>query len=899
MDTLLKNLNIVFRCVQPELLYRNISEKERLSTHRTEISASHIDQDVFQTLAYSQFPRSSFEEVEGVRQMLNAAMTPDPAQAPAAPSVFFLLVEMGYKVFRLDGGVPICRFSQLMAWQDIYQKLGQDLFTTAFLACDDLRRGCPPRRQFIWDPVLKTDNVQLNTLLRKGIAENHCHLGGTSQNFALSWACLMNYPHTIRLAAAQTQKNLQVNYARGASDNVWPWDRRLYWAAFLRMKLFLRLESGGTDGGTLDMDRVCFYAPNYLRQELDYVRSCFAARVPQRCGRDFILDYALRAEDCLDGLLENHSRLLSGERSFLYRCFRACFDGTFDANEQDWFYLYLLLKENFRAELVQVNRQPGFRNFMLYQNRKDGIYDDIPGYRDEAVRLSVNGNQGSQNIVSFEARIAPKDSAVKMCRQVLDYEAQIEYAQTEAQSVRRYFFVYHFIKSPDQPGISHGGFFQRPRNWALRVSSRRNAQALGYALQHYPRFSGLVRGIDAANIEIGCRPETFAVEFRYLRDIRPLQKRSGFGILPAQPHIQVTYHAGEDFLDVADGLRAIDEAVRFLHLDRGDRLGHALALGVDPAIHYKYKQCRSVLCKQDLLDNLVWLLFRAQELDVSVSPKLRFMLKTQAERYLSEIYESVMNSTPSLYEYYCSMQLRGDAPELYSDKECNLLLQDVAHNAYWKDEGDNLETYRNADTISRLYQRYHFNTEVREKGRQIQEFPVSDEYIELIRHVQDKLAEELAGKGIMIECNPTSNYLIGTFRRYDMHPIFRFNNMGLVRNDGSCEPSAQLSVSINTDDSGIFDTSLENEYAVIAASLDGAQEGGRKKYNSNSIYLYLDNVRQMGLDQSFQGFPLGPQHLLRGEQAPSLQNCAIACGRYPENTVIYFDRRHKTALPPN
>lgn len=859
MDTLLKNLDIVFRGVQPETLFRSISGGERLTARRPEASAAHISPDVFQSLAYGQYPSSSHEEVEGVERLLEASMTPDPARAPSAPSVFLLLFELGRRVLRVEGGEPVCRFSRLMEWQGIYQKLGQDLFTTAFLACDDMRRGRPPRREFVWDPILKTDNVQLNALLRRGIAENHCHLGGTSQNFALSWACLMNYPRTIRLAASQTRKNLQANHARGASDNVWSWERRLYWAAFLRVELFLRLEGGG--GGPLDMDRAFFYAPHALKRELDYVRPCFAAGVPQRGGRDFILDYALRAADCGDGLLEKHNRLLSGERSFLYRCFRSCFDGAFHSGEQDWFYLYLLLKSNFRSELVQVNRQTGFYNFKSYQDRKDGIYDGIPGYRAEAVRLSVNGNRSSQNIVSFEARIAPKESAAEMCRQVRDYEAQIEYARMAEPPGGQYFFVYHFIKSPDRGGLPHDRFLQQPRNFALRASVRRSARALGYALQHDRRFSRLVRGIDAANIEIGCRPETFAVEFRYLRDIRPLQKPPGLAAQPAQPHIQVTYHAGEDFLDLADGLRAIDEAVRFLHLDRGDRLGHALALGVDPAVHYEYKRYRSVLCRQDLLDNLVWLLYRGQELDVPISPRLRSLLETQADRCFSEIYGNCMSAmklAPRLYEYYCAMRLRGDAPEVCGGGKLHPFLENAACNAYWRDEEPGLETYRNSAVVRALCQCYHFDGESRKKGRQIEEFPIKDEYIELISHVQDKLAEELAEKGIMIECNPTSNYLIGTFRRYDMHPIFRFNNMGLVRTDGGHDPSPQLSVSINTDDSGIFDTSLENEYAVIAASLESAREDGRKKYIGLSVYHYLENIRQMGLDQAFQS-PEPPQ----------------------------------------
>lgn len=42
----------------------------------------------------------------------------------------------------------------------------------------------------------------------------------------------------------------------------------------------------------------------------------------------------------------------------------------------------------------------------------------------------------------------------------------------------------------------------------------------------------------------------------------------------------MTYHTGEDFLDIVDGLRAIDEAMLFLQMEKGERLGHAMALGV-------------------------------------------------------------------------------------------------------------------------------------------------------------------------------------------------------------------------------------------------------------------------------------------------------------------------------
>ena len=62
----------------------------------------------------------------------------------------------------------------------------------------------------------------------------------------------------------------------------------------------------------------------------------------------------------------------------------------------------------------------------------------------------------------------------------------------------------------------------------------------------------------------------------------------------------------------------------------------------------------------------------------------------------------------------------------------------------------------------------------------------------------------------------------------------------------------QLSVSINTDDQGVFSTSLENEYALMAIALEKEKdENGDLKYNSSMIYEWLERVRLMGIGQSF------------------------------------------------
>jgi len=840
-----KNLSIVFRGIQPEMLYQSIRASQTWDSSKSKISTSKIDLEVFEGLAHTQYPAYSYEEIENIYRLMTEHMMPIAKYVTAAPSIFMLLVRIGKRVFRELGGELYCEFSQVLAWQNVYQKLGQDLFTTAYLAHEDLCYGRPGRTEFTWDAIIKTDNARLNVLLREGIAENHCHLGGTTQNFSLSWACVMNYPQTINLAAKQIKQNLQATYSRGATWNVWTWEERLLWASYLRIELTKRLENPLHPESCLDMEQICFCPMTYIKKELGYLKPCYAAKVSQYRGPDFVLDYALRHSDCKNGLLQNHNRLLSGERSFLYRCFRACFDGTFSENVQNWFYMYLLIKENFRAELVQVNHQPGFKNFKDYQDRKDNIYDGISGYHAEAIRLSVNANQQSQNIVSFELRVAPKATASAMCEQVRNIEQQIAYAG--GQTIQcRHFYVYHFIKMPDI-----GEHPDQPRNRDIRLSSRRNAKALARALRNSNEFCCHIWGIDAANIEIGCRPETFATEFRYLKDLKPFPRREGLLDMSTRPHLHATYHAGEDFLDIVDGIRAIDEAIKFLHLSRGDRIGHALALGVEPSVHYGYKNRKVVLPKHDLLDNLIWMIFRAQELGVCADEQLSSVLHTKAHQYLSELY--CQENGIGLYEFYCSMQLRGDDPELYRvlPYDENAYVLHDSFERYKTNDREELKVYRKSSVISHLCQRYHYDRDVRERGREVVEFSVDEKYMLYVRKIQDALAKEMMEKGIMIECNPTSNYLIGTFRRYDAHPIFRFNNTGLIKADGTVDPSAQLSVSINTDDLGVFDTSLENEYAILAASLQRMSDANGKRYLPDSIYAYLENVRRMGIEQSF------------------------------------------------
>ena len=74
----------------------------------------------------------------------------------------------------------------------------------------------------------------------------------------------------------------------------------------------------------------------------------------------------------------------------------------------------------------------------------------------------------------------------------------------------------------------------------------------------------------------------------------------------ASAGFHLSIHAGEDYSHPLSGLRHIDETVRFCEMRDGDRLGHALALGIEPQ-WWMARQGEMILPADEHLDNLVWL----------------------------------------------------------------------------------------------------------------------------------------------------------------------------------------------------------------------------------------------------------------------------------------------------
>ena len=293
-------------------------------------------------------------------------------------------------------------------------------------------------------------------------------------------------------------------------------------------------------------------------------------------------------------------------------------------------------------------------------------------------------------------------------------------------------------------------------------------------------------------------------------------------------------------------------------MKKGDRLGHAIASGIEPLDYSRTKRRNIYLPKQDYLDNLIWMLYRSLELNIEIDSNYRAKMQEEARRVLTEVYYSgksndakeMMNRQPMemLDMYYDSWKLRGDHPDLY--KSGGYIRENIfSTNPYncCKESGDFSLNYRNNETIAHLYYLYHFDHEVKKRSMRVASFGVKDWYVDLVREFQKALRKEVAKRGIAIECNPTSNILIGTFQDYDKHPILAFNNY-LLEDDIE---NAHIQVSVNTDDIGVFDTSLEHEYALLLCAICRARhkEGN---YNDDAVYGYLDYLRENGIRMAFK-----------------------------------------------
>lgn len=895
------------------VIFRHISPQQVLDSR---FWYDEIDIEEFKKIMRIYIQRYSETELENMYYYLADTVNTEKI------NIYLVLFYCAEKMMTIRANKVCCRYDTLMQWRMTTFDLGQDLFATAYLAQKCTREEMK-RIGFAWKFVLGHDNFHLNKLLKNGLVENHFHLYASVPVFPVSWISMMNDMYNSAFSQAlmeidRKKRTFHVSYSLDYVEK--PLVELCRQAALIRILLFAWVTGKEIQIGDywVNYEEYCHYlkhGENEKKQTLcgasllelrswineDAFEQLFWERtiknIQKILSNPYLLDEHMKEIQSNLNILQENSNIdyalqglkksgmswedndfffYAGERWLMYEILQHIFTSGEEKKVYMYnlFYAYILLKNRLFEEVIQTNYTIGFENFQIYQGRKANLRS-VSLYQ-ESVRQSMRDCVVNHQLSLLEARIVPQNSAEKYgtCIKKLD-----RIIDPEGKNIENYFYVIHFLKSRDTSICNTE--IQECRHSALRKKVEKQAKALVQFRKSFPELAVRVLGIDAAGKEIGCRPEVFAPVFRYLcEDVGGKYLKNQ----PNVPQLRLTYHVGEDFLDIVDGMRAIEEAVRFLNLRCGDRIGHALALGMNPTKWYAGKKNFLMLSQQDYLDNLVWLYERMLSINYKDNDGIKEWIEGEFDTLFRKIYRAHMDQKEldaimegyihynqrinnknaiktfqtqfvfDIHTYFKAWQIRGDDPLLYQMGYFENVskwvdtYEKAGINNYYPIEYNN----RYIPEVGIINYLYHYNPGVRKEGKKIKNFHVKPMYIYAVQKVQEGMQYWIGKKGIGIETNPSSNFKISSMERYDEHPITTFYNKGLTTDEQSLKRCPQLNVSINTDDQGIFATSLENEYSLMVYALEHKHDENEKPiYAREMIYDWLINVKKMGYMQSF------------------------------------------------
>lgn len=420
------------------------------------------------------------------------------------------------------------------------------------------------------------------------------------------------------------------------------------------------------------------------------------------------------------------------------------------------FHYYLLILGMCNRLLVQQTDAFGFEQFQKYTSNNFREYSEQT-YPQRFMQLAGND---LQNIRHIEGRFSPKETIDKntdIIRKIMKGHSHLEQEQkTLGFPQTSLSLIAHFIKKKE----SHKGNIRFSK---LRNDLGKRTQALIALKNTNSSFSRVVTGVDAAASEFDTPPEVFAPSFRRLR---------ACGIC------HFTYHAGEDFFHILSGLRAIYEAIDFLGLQAGDRIGHATAAGVDVSVWKQNVGDRLWMHIEDYLDDLVF----SYHVIVKMKERCLEPLLPRIALRIEELASKIYCCKYSVSELIEAWLLRKEDPKQLSVK--------------------------NPSNPEKIYIYYH-SKEGRERGKVIQAIDTYEifEKKELVC-LQRLILKVMHQKQIVIETLPTSNVIIGhhhSFSTYHLYNWYKWSKEGIM----------VPSIVVGTDDAGIFATNIYNEYCHI------------------------------------------------------------------------------------
>jgi hypothetical protein len=321
------------------------------------------------------------------------------------------------------------------------------------------------------------------------------------------------------------------------------------------------------------------------------------------------------------------------------------------------------------------------------------------------------------------------------------------------------------------------------------------AKQIVNALEQEPGRLRVLRGIDICGVE---EAQPLWVSAETLRRLRSRSseiagRRPRLGLQP----LRLTLHAGEDFHWLTSGMRAIAEPFHWVLIERGDRIGHGIAITLDPVKWWKRNKGKVIQVTK--FDRLLDLAFLAKYAEDSATP-------VQQEWLRGKIRE-------------CVTELRLPF-ELGSAN-----VEDIVRTTkdVWHDLGGR-PTRRLMKTLERpsgpIHQnwihRYLWDRSLQKRAGEVVRLQVGEDRNEcdLLVMARAKLIQEVARWQVCIESNPSSNLVVGSLDAMASQDFLAQRPTGVAP-----KGKETLTWTISTDDPITFSTTLADEYAYAWAGM--------------------------------------------------------------------------------
>ncbi|MCL1137191.1 hypothetical protein [Shewanella pneumatophori] len=677
------------------------------------------------------------------------------------------------------------------------------------------------------------DNRLDDVISRNKLDDLHIHLNGTTE-IELLWRTALERPHAFSNAIKPAHDNTLVKELYGLEELDFTQNELLVRLRVAKMLRSVLLDCAVNDK---EVNQQTLKDINQ-RAEFDRLYSPFNKGEEDR--------FAQIDNDCSIDVFTNHmgSKLITPlvkESLLLIKLF-SHLEKSKSENFAQLFYYYLLIKCQLMRLVVQQTQFYGFDQFQKITVNE--IRSDVE--RDYEARFSQVANDNAQSIERLEGRFAPnkklvanKERLISILQGYSRYKAgfsdkdntsgknivELLKADKNYKGRLQLSLIAHFIKQQDkraaklssmkedEVGLHNLGWCCR--HYQLRNDVEKTRRALMALHQRYTDLPEYLKGFDAAANELDAGADVFAPVFRRLRN---------------DGYHNFTFHAGEDYVHLLSGIRTVDEALRFLDLNHGNRIGHGTAVGIDPELWRDRIGKRVVMKQGERLDDLVFAYHILKKADCS--GKVLNLLESGIRELTNKIYcvapaleQKAAPTQLFSFEYITPEDLHEAWKLRYLDPILAFDLKSKCSHTIRSEIIDEILKIKELRAVKprafKLFERYHGIHDVNfiRKYNELVEVDIDTCPVEqvftkdILRILQKSILQKISKKQMAIESLPTSNLRISFYESYSEHHIFNWLGVG-------DEEGMEVPVVLGSDDPGIFSTNLRNEYAHVLIELD-------------------------------------------------------------------------------